>query len=421
VRVFLSNLTPDFDPTIQPDMEESTRNSNIIHDTTLNVENLALNDDEDELEISLDEEEAQVNKQSFNLVGRFLTNRPIRVNMMMGKMGDIWQPGRGMDVEEAYPNLFVFRFFHQLDVQHILKQGPWSFDNHTLVLNILPDDVDPRDVQLFNVPFWIQIHNLPSGFMSQKVGKNVGDYIGEFLEYDEKNDSLSWRKYMRIRVLIDVRLPLKKSKKIKKPGEESKLIHFKYERLGTFCYMCGMLGHAENKCPKLFDMQTTTIVRGWGPELRADMGRKQGGDSKWLRQGGNSDWTAPDPILMRSQGGGSSFGGNSTCIEKKIKASNEVRGKESQLAAIFSKPEALFPKPIENKNAKNHDETMDEDEVEVLNIEGDRKRSRSGEPNTHVPKNIQEHEVLNTNLSTSDNSNNENNFLMAGPGGARQG
>jgi hypothetical protein len=64
---------------------------------------------------------------------------------------------------------------------------------------------------------------------------------------------------------------------------------------------------------------------------------------------------------------------------------------------------------------------MDEDEVEVLNIEGDRKRSRSGEPNTHVPKNIQEHEVLNTNLSTSDNSNNENNFLMAGPGGARQG
>jgi hypothetical protein len=124
---------------------------------------------------------------------------------------------------------------------------------------------------------------------------------------------------------------------------------------------------------------------------------------------------------MRSQGAGSSSGGNSTCIEKKIKASNEVRGKESQLAAIFSKPEALFPKPIENKNAKNHDETMDEDEVEVLNIEGDRKRSRSGEPNIHVPKNIQEHEVLNTNLSTSDNSNNENNFLMAGPGGARQG
>jgi hypothetical protein len=136
---------------------------------------------------------------------------------------------------------------------------------------------------------------------------------GIILEYDEKNDSLSWRKYMRIRVLRDVRLPLKKSKKIKKPGEESKLIHFKYERLGTFCYVCGMLGHDENKCPKLFDMQTTTTMRGWGPELTA--------------KGGNPDWTAPDSILMRSQGAGSSSGGNSTCIEKKIKASNEVRGR----------------------------------------------------------------------------------------------
>jgi hypothetical protein len=64
---------------------------------------------------------------------------------------------------------------------------------------------------------------------------------------------------------------------------------------------------------------------------------------------------------------------------------------------------------------------MDEDQVEVLNIEGDRKRSRSGEPNNHVPKNIQVHEVLNTHLSTSDNRNNENNFSMTGPGGARQG
>ncbi|XP_045807554.1 uncharacterized protein LOC123904150 [Trifolium pratense] len=395
-------------------MEESTRNRNTIHDTTLTVENLTLNDDEDELEITLDEE-SHVNKQSFNLVGRFLTNRPIRVNMMMGKMGDIWQPGRGMDVEEAYPGLFVFRFFHQLDVQHILKQGPWSFDNHTLVLNILSDDVDPRDVPLFNVPFWIQIHNLPSGFMSQKVGKNVGDYIGEFLEYDEKNDSLSWRKYMRIRVLIDVRLPLKKSKKIKKPGEESKLIQFKYERLGTFCYVCGLLGHAENKCPKLFDMETTKVVRGWGPELRAEMGKRQGSDSKWLRQGGNSNWIAPDPTLMRSQGGS-----NSTSIEEKTKANNAERVQKSQLAAIFSKPEALFPKPIENKNVKTHRETMDEDEVEVLIVEGDRKRSRSGEPN-HVPKNIQVQEVPNSSPSTSDISNNEKNFLTAGPGGARRG
>jgi hypothetical protein len=40
---------------------------------------------------------------------------------MIDKMGDIWQPGMGITIEEAYPRLFVFQLFHQLDVQRILK------------------------------------------------------------------------------------------------------------------------------------------------------------------------------------------------------------------------------------------------------------------------------------------------------------
>ncbi|MCI30129.1 hypothetical protein A2U01_0051338 [Trifolium medium] len=105
-------------------MEDSNRNASHINRTALEVENLSLNDDEDELEIDLNEEEVRTQQKTFNLVGRFLTNRPIRVNMMMNKMRDIWQPGKGMNIEEVQPGLFMFRFFHQLDVQHILKQGP---------------------------------------------------------------------------------------------------------------------------------------------------------------------------------------------------------------------------------------------------------------------------------------------------------
>ncbi|MCI44459.1 hypothetical protein A2U01_0065698, partial [Trifolium medium] len=99
---------------------------------------------------------------------------------------------------------------------------------------------------------------------------------------------MAWVKYMRIRVLIDIRLPLKKSKKIKKPGGEGKTVVFKYERLGTFCYICGMLGHSEFRCPKLFN--DPDAKREWGPDLRAEMGRKQSGDtSKWLRDEGDSN------------------------------------------------------------------------------------------------------------------------------------
>lgn len=60
---------------------------------------------------------------------------------------------------------------------------------------------------------WVQVHDLPIGFMSKVVGNHLGNFIGEFLEYDEKNNTGVWRAFMRIRVKIGVRVPLKKEKK----------------------------------------------------------------------------------------------------------------------------------------------------------------------------------------------------------------
>jgi hypothetical protein len=95
-------------------MEDPNRNASHISSNVLEIENLSLNDDEDKLEINFSEEEEEVRRQqqSFNLVRRFLTNRPIRVIMMISKMGDIWQPGKGMNIKEIQLGVFVFRFFH---------------------------------------------------------------------------------------------------------------------------------------------------------------------------------------------------------------------------------------------------------------------------------------------------------------------
>ena len=42
----------------------------------------------------------------------------------------------------------------------------------------------------------------------------MGNYIGEFLEYDASNNSSFWKNYMQVKVKIDVRLPLKRQRKI---------------------------------------------------------------------------------------------------------------------------------------------------------------------------------------------------------------
>jgi hypothetical protein len=59
---------------------------------------------------------------------------------------------------------------------------------------------------------------------------------------------------MRIRVLFDVRKPSLRLEKIKTKGAPRE-IKFKYEKLGSFCYYCGMLCHIEDLCRQCSSME----------------------------------------------------------------------------------------------------------------------------------------------------------------------
>lgn len=54
--------------------------------------------------------------------------------------------GRGVLIEEVEPGLFVFQFYHQLDIQKVLKNGLWSFDKHMLVLSVVHAGVSPTEI-----------------------------------------------------------------------------------------------------------------------------------------------------------------------------------------------------------------------------------------------------------------------------------
>lgn len=62
--------------------------------------------------------------------------------------------------------------------------------------------------------FWVQVYDLLVGYMSEGIGRQLGNFIGKYVYYDSNNNSSIWRNYMRIRLAIDVRVPLKRCKKI---------------------------------------------------------------------------------------------------------------------------------------------------------------------------------------------------------------
>ncbi|MBA0760938.1 hypothetical protein Gotri_017948, partial [Gossypium trilobum] len=49
---------------------------------------------------------------------------------------------------------YLFKFFHSMDMERVLKGLPWTFNNHLLILSNLNRGEDPLKIPLIFVPFW---------------------------------------------------------------------------------------------------------------------------------------------------------------------------------------------------------------------------------------------------------------------------
>lgn len=153
------------------------------------MEGLSLPEEGDDLTLNMEGNQTVHPETQWFLVGRFLTNKPVRTHIMKDRMSTIWTPGRGVTIKQLEQGRFLFQFYHKLDMERTLKGGPWLFDNYMLTLaKVQPGDAT-LDIPLDHVDMWIQIFNLPFGFIIELVGKSMGNYIGEFTEYDGKNNS----------------------------------------------------------------------------------------------------------------------------------------------------------------------------------------------------------------------------------------
>lgn len=253
-------------------------------------------DNEENEELILDEGvEEGFNRFELCLVGSFLTENNINSRVIKTKMADIWRPIMGITIKNLKLGVFLFQFYHADDMKWVLNGGPWLFDNALLVLSVIKEGEDPTKVLLLFVDFWIQIYDLPVGYMSETVGKSLGKFFGTFIQYDSHNNSSIWREFMRLKIHVDIRRPLKCKKKIVKKDKTEVVVNCKYERLGDFCFICGMLSHTERFCKKKFESESTMIQKEWGSWLRAPPCRgNAGGRSRWLREENDGEWRSSD-------------------------------------------------------------------------------------------------------------------------------
>lgn len=164
-----------------------------------------------------------------------------------------------------------------MDVDRILKGAPWNYQQVLLLLHELQLNENPKEVDLTKIDMWFQVHNLLSGYVSEKYAIDFGNHVGSFIASDPKNYTRTQREYMRIRARMDVRKPLKRKLQVKKPKSQWEWVDLKYERLNMFYYFCGISGRTNRFCHLLYDMPNFTGDKFlWGPWLKAE--------TRWVSQ-----------------------------------------------------------------------------------------------------------------------------------------
>ncbi|XP_031111263.1 nucleolin 1-like isoform X2 [Ipomoea triloba] len=244
---------------------------------------LSLDEEEDEgMVIGIDEVNEDGVEYKYMLVGKLLTDKPIKFKVLRDTIAATWRPVMGMMMNEAEYNLFVFQFFHQVDMKRVMEDGPWCFDQSLLVLHRMQPSECPNDIPLCKAEFWVQVHKLPIGFFTENIAKAIGDYLGEFIRADRRNFEGSWKSFLRVRALLDLTKPLRRRVKMKKEGGDWFWAEFKYERLPHFCFLCGLMGHTERYCERMLEGVTEETVRPYGSWLRATGRRFPAIGSRWL-------------------------------------------------------------------------------------------------------------------------------------------
>jgi hypothetical protein len=184
----------------------------------------------------------------FSLLVKLFTLKTFNIEAFKTSLRSQWKMDKMPLVRQVGANLFMFVFHSVEALERVLFMRPWSYDKHLVLIKRFEGDAQPQSVQFTHESFWIRVHNLPIKSMTQEVGENIGMAIGKVDKVDIPPGEMGWGRFLRIRVSIDITKPLPRGKRVRFEEDEAFWVFFQYERLPTFCYRCGKLGHSDKDC-----------------------------------------------------------------------------------------------------------------------------------------------------------------------------
>jgi hypothetical protein len=120
-----------------------------------------------------------------------------------------------------------------------MEEGPWIFRGHVVLLEEYDGITKLSKVKFKNLDVWVRIYDLPIGFRTKNIGRQLGNKISHFLKVDLDDDISRWRDYLCIRVKLDLDKPLTRVVYILVGNGNREAFRVKYEKLPKFFDVCG--------------------------------------------------------------------------------------------------------------------------------------------------------------------------------------
>ena len=113
------------------------------------------------------------------LAAQFLTPHFLNMEAMARTFKQLWKSTNGFTIYNQNEHRVLFVFDNPNDIERILKNQPWSFDKHLVMLQRYSTDCPMRDLVFSKTLFWVQVHDIPIRYMTKEVAENICDIVGE--------------------------------------------------------------------------------------------------------------------------------------------------------------------------------------------------------------------------------------------------
>jgi len=194
-------------------------------------------------------ESPQFQHGAFSLLGQLLSPKPMNSQTVRDTLQHAWKFALPLSFVVVGHYKYLFGISNQEHIQTILDQGPWNVRGSLLLLKPWSPDLALDEVNLNLCSFWVQVHGLPCQNMAAVNAVIIAQRLGKFLAVDHHDaKGLICQPFLRFRVELDTSQPLLSGFHLPRTGRDPLWISFRYERLGDYCTLCGLIGHKRSQC-----------------------------------------------------------------------------------------------------------------------------------------------------------------------------